>query len=225
MIFVSDLKRAFSIIFNPNDTRKQDLGILRSLFLYYRATAIAALIMLLVAAVMILYGWRILEPGWLGGLNGPTEDSALSTLISLWVWLPLSAFIFAGFCQFFGRLLNKFKKKYSKTLSGVIVGFVPAVTFLLWTIPIIAALNAANSWLVPEGPGPHDLLLNNVGTFSLLVFAAAAICFFICCSFAVANRQSSSRKAAFGILFIASVVIYVLLTVSGLVYQSMVISH
>ncbi len=188
MSFVKDLNY-YRSIFSPGKYLSKNFDIGNALSLYYRLSIIPILLSFLVG-LLVAYtdpsATHVFTPLFssLSIFVGASIAVIASTLITLWVIVPICIFINAFIYHMFGKyFLKTFKFKYGKTFTGTMFGVFPLL-FLYWLL------------FVPK--------------LSVIVLPVVGVWEFIVLVIAMSSQQKISRLQSFGVLVASDLIILML---------------
>ena len=176
----------YKSIFSPDKYSSKNFSIGSAMTLYYKLSVIPILLSFLVgllAAYVVPSAAHLNVPlfGILSILAGPKIAVIISTIITLWVIVPLCIFVNAFIYQMFGKyFLKAFRFKYEKTFTGTMFGVFPLL-FLYWLL------------FVPK--------------LSIIVLPIIAVWEFIVLVIAISSQQKISRLQSFGVLVASELVL------------------
>lgn len=150
MIFISDLERNVEILLHPEAETKTRMDVVDAFVMYYKATLIPLILVILVE--MLLSGYVAVTLGTLlakipfigaivGGILGLLASVLLvgATVMLVWIFIPVSLLIYALVYHVFGTYLFKlYKKDFSATATAVVYSAAPLILFF-WVILIPVA--------------------------------------------------------------------------------------
>ncbi len=188
MVFVEELKKAFSIITKPREATKDTFTLKGGFAFYYKVTVIPAILGIIIGVLgMLALGYPL--------------SSFLSSVLGLLVIAPIGFIVGAAWLHLFGKfLLKTFKGTIVNTFSGVVYSYMPSVV-LFWLAMLLTVV----------GVRAHPLL-----SIATVLSVIIAIWSFIISLFALANQNSTTKLRVFATQIVASIPIIVVVILASL---------
>jgi predicted neutral ceramidase superfamily lipid hydrolase len=145
MTFNKDVKKSWKLIYCPSKEAGVRFGVGRALKFYYGATLIPLLLIIVLGYFGMLTGtitqtiaFVPFAKLFMNFLNVP-QALILSTILLLWVTVPIAFFIDAFIYQLVGKnFLRVFKGDYENTFSALVFGIMPyLLLFWLFLLPVV----------------------------------------------------------------------------------------